>query len=117
MMRRGGQDEEDSGQEEEASESEEEAVEGEDGRETSTLDLSLEEVRHIRTALSRAELEVGVLLLLRHPAPGFARHCLLRPPLLLLQEHQVNLLTFLLPPPPTGLVCSVVARPAACAPD
>ena len=63
---------------------------GEEG----TLNLTLEEVRHIRTALTRAELEVGPFLdleiryLVSSP-PGFTSFSISRPTLLLVHEQQV----------------------------
>ena len=88
--------------EEDASESEEEEVpEVEDEKrkgsrmgEEGTLNLTLEEVRHIRTALTRAELEVGPFLDLKtcylvSSQPGLTSIRVTRPPLLLVHEQQV----------------------------
>ena len=87
---------------EDASESEEEEVpevvdekrKGSRMGEEGTLNLTLEEVRHIRTALTRAELEVGPFLDLKtcylvSSQPGLTSIRVTRPTLLLVYEQQV----------------------------
>ena len=85
-------------QEDEASDSEEEVPEVATATEVKreeggTLNLTLDEVRHIRTALTRAELEVSILelgnLLTTLIPPGFATFRVSGQTLLLLYEQQV----------------------------